>query len=235
MANEFEIDLADYAKLIKRFKDGKQKFKVAVSRMLTSQAAGTRDESLRVMNNYFMVRNRRFIETRMRYTKAKYSMPINAQTAYMGVRPAPRFSALVEQELGKKTKRTRVATLLARRKSKAKQVSRPVRMKGGNIFPKPEDYNGKSLRHKNIVMLQALGRDGYRGPFVIHGWHKYASGLYKFGRGRRGKKKVNMLWAFDPEHRQPARIKFLAISRARYFAKNDQRRVWARIMRQIAI
>lgn len=227
MAGEmFQMDIRDLLKLRRYYKKSPRSFAAAVGMLLNNFAFGTRAEVFRVMPTLMTIRNKRFLETRIRAKKTHLRLPISSQQSETGSIGAKRFTAWEEQELGKRTKRTRVASILARG-AKQKQIKRPFRLRPGMNFPTPDDFPGRSGHHRAIVMLQKLGREGYKKPFIVLKHKRITPGLYKFKGGRGAKRKLRMLQSFKPARLQPRRIRWLTISRRKYLSGMNLRREWA--------
>lgn len=100
-----------------------------------------------------IVRNKRFVASKIKVDKTHTRQPISSQEAIVGSIDGPRFSGWVEQELGTKTKRTRVFTRLARRGSPTRPAQPSVRLKASNDFTTPDDYPRLDDNHRAVVML----------------------------------------------------------------------------------
>lgn len=192
----------------------------AATNVLNSFAFGNRTESMKVIRTRMTVRNERFLSSSMRVEKAKLGQDITRKHSEVGSIQRDRFSGWKEQELGTTTKKTRSQSLLARGGTLTKAVRPSVRMKKANAYEKPENFDGKNLHHRNIVMMQELRRRGYRKPFVIHGHKRIRSGLYKFHS-----RKLMILQDFR-QPKGPKRVKWLQGGERKYFAKNKPSDVW---------
>lgn len=222
----FAIKSQDLLKLQRFYRKAPRQFTAASAETLSSFAFGTRRKSILVIKNRMTVRNERFVTGSLRVQKASRSVPMNSQVAIAGSISRARFSGWEEQELGTKTSRTRTATRFAR-KGGSRPVPPSLRMKPGNKFLAPRDFEGQSDEHKVQVMLQTLSRQRYKKPFVIKGHRRFNSGLYKF-RG----KKIMMIWRFKTR-KQPKRLRWQTISRDLYFATTRIDSVWANSLRKV--
>jgi hypothetical protein len=77
-------------------------------------------------------------------------------------------------------------------------------------------------------MLRILERRRERTPFIIHGHHKFESGLYHF-KGR----KLRMLQSFNPRNRQPQRIRWMTGGRRNFFKGADIRAIWTKNLNHV--
>lgn len=228
MSDLFSIHGGDLINLRKLYKRAPKKFLRITANMLTSFAFGNRKESLDIIHSKMTIRNPKFISRMIRVIKARGNEPISRQESIVGSLTTDRFSGLKEQELGTKTKRTRVFSLLARFGDIKRQAKPSARLKPGNQFLTPDDFPGKSSQHRVISMLQILGREKHKKPFIIKGHRKFKSGLYQFYR-----RKLRQLQSFEPDSPQPKRVRWLSGGRKKFFATANIRKMWANSLRRV--
>lgn len=228
----FEINLNDLQTYEKFLRRSPKQIAAVRGMVLNNYAFGTRDESIKVIEKRMIIKQSRFVPRRIQVKKSRLSGHPRNQISKTGSTRLPRFSAWEEQELGKKTERSRVFTLFARGGSKGRVARPQARLKPGRDRPTPEDYKGKNRTHRAIVMLQILGREGYKKPFIIRYHKKVAPGLYKFTGGKK-KRKLRILQAFEPREVQPKRISWLIGGRDRYFRKNPPGKTWSKAMKRV--
>lgn len=217
----FQLDRKELDRLVRLYKRMPREFQQATARMLNSFAFGTQKEAIKVIQRRMTVRNQRFVKSAVRVRKARGSDQLTAQEAITGSIFRARFSGWREQELGKATDRTRIATIFARGGDKGKQIRPSLRMKSNNQFLSPDDFPGNSAAHRVVVMLQVLSRKRHRRPFIIKHHPKFKPGLYKFQR-----RKLHMVQDFNPSKPQPRRIRWMTSGRKRYFRGVDLRALW---------
>jgi hypothetical protein len=220
---DFTMDHKDILKFMQLSKKAPRRLGYASANLLTSFAFGTRRKSIQVIAQKMTVRAQSFIVGSIRYDRAKGNKSINAQVSEVGSIRRPRFSGLVEQETGVRTKRSRVFTQLARRDKITNIVPGPHRLKGANVFPSRDDYGGSA-----IALINVLKRKKYKKPFIISGHKRFKKGLYKFVRNR-----LRKIQDFEPRRVQPKRVKWLTLGRIRYFKGADINKQWNKSIKRI--
>ena len=184
------------------------------------------------MRSTMTVRNDSFLRSRIRVKKAPGGASMANKEAVVGSVRAARHTGWAEQEGLKPDNREKVITPLARGGSNKKRVRPAMRMKKGKKHPRPGDFKGSSARHRATVMLQTIGRTRSKKPFVIHGHPKISPGLWRFGRGSKGRRKLEPLQLFKEKPATPVRNLWMTKSVDRYFRKLDKKRVWGNIIKR---
>ncbi len=216
-----------------------KRFAVATGMMLNNFAFGVRDTIVKdVLPSRMVVRSPRFVQSRVRVSKSHFREPIASQESRVGSIASKRFTGWIEQEGGASSLRTRTAHLLSRKGDRKGLHKSPFRMKRTNDFEDPDDtkVKGASTPHtRAVVMIQMISRrKGRKKPFMIHGHKNMKSGLYKIGRGRRGKQKIQMLQRFDsPKARSIKRVRWMKISRTVYFSRLNLRSMWVKVLNKL--
>lgn len=228
----FQVNRTDLNRLHKFFKNSPGKFNWAVATMLNNFAFGTRSASMQIIHDEMLVRSPSFVASSLQVEKTRGSIPMAAQKTKMGSVRRPRFSGWVEQELGTATKRTRTIQLEARGGSKKGKVKAKARMQNTGRFRTPDDYPGSSAHGRAVTMLNILGRQGHKEPFVIKGHRRLKTGLYKFKGGGK-KRKLRMLQNFRPRNAQPKRVRWLTKGRDNFFSQADVRMMWGGALRRV--
>lgn len=218
----YKINDKDIKRLIKFDKKAPGKMKIATAGMLNSFAFGNRKESLNIINRRMTVRSKKFVQSSIRVDKARGNQSIDKQRSSIGSINRPRFTGWEEQETGKRSKRNRVATTLARGGDFKRKIKPSARLKSANTFRSPDDYKGGSPHNRAVIMLQDLHRKKWRKPFIIKGHKRIKRGLYKILR-----KKLQLLQSFNPRNTQPKRVRWLSGGTKMYFRKTDIRMLWA--------
>lgn len=207
MPDVFELDRKELKRLEKFYKNAPKKAAKASASVMNRMTFVTRQIAMQQLNKSMTIRNPRFMSRQLKFTKAKVA-PISSQFAEVGSVFAENFSGWNEQELGTKTKRTRVQSVIARSGSKSKQVSPSARMKPGKRFGDAQDIYGpkpKTDGHRLFVLYQVLKRKGKKVPFIISRRMKgFGKGLYKMRR-----KKIVKLQDFEPANQQPKKVKWM--------------------------
>jgi hypothetical protein len=231
---DFVINHTDMDRLAEIFENAPRDLRRATGMFVNNLAFGTKDEIPSTMARLMTVRDKRFVKSRIRVQKSRFAAPIDAQMSVVGSIFGQRFSGWEEQELGKRTARHRVFTLLGRGGSASRKTTQRARLKTLANFPKPEDYPGVSAEHRVIVMLNVLARKGFKRPFIIHGHSKIHSGVYQFrGRGSKRKPKpIKIVQSFKPRKVQPRRIPWLRTSRDTYLRRVNVSSLWAQVIRR---
>jgi hypothetical protein len=228
------INLQHQKRLEKRLRDELFHGRAAASVMLNNLAFGARKEMPGYMATVMTVRSKPFVKSRFRVKKST----TRTQRAEVGVVASPRFSGWTEQQSGAKADRTRVATLLARSRKTTGRIAPKARLKPGVSLPSPKDYpshNG-SQEIRVATMLRTLARKKHKGAFILPRRKGKAGGVYRFGRKKRGKKRVVLLQSFDSRNTQPKRIDWLQGGSRSYLrkVKPHMGAMWAHAMRKTA-
>ena len=224
----FSADTKEIKKLAEAYGLTAKDYRVSTGMFLNNQAFGTRDKAIKVIGRRMVVRNPSFVTRQLRVTKASFRAPIDSQQAVMGSVTTKRFSGWEEQESGETADRTRAFSVLGRRGNRDRKAPPPFRLKDDTDFDEPENYKGKNQHHRSIVMLQILGRKkGRQKPFMLY-WHNRAKpGLYKFGRGRKGKRPLKMIQRFEsPTAGRIKRVKWMDSAIHWYGATTNLNREW---------
>lgn len=152
------------------------------------------------LDRNMIIRAPAFIKGSVRFQRATMNRP----EAEFGSIRRDRFSGWEEQQTGRRTKRTRVQTLQARRRNWKNKVAPRVRLKPGAKFIRPADVR---LNNNQIVpFLQILDRRKYRQPFFIPTRYKRLQrGLYIFVS-----RKIRRVQNLDPANVQPARDEWMS-------------------------
>ena len=228
MATIFSLDKSDLKNLEKFFKVAPFKFAKAARGLLNGFAFGTRQESVKQINRRMTVRNTRFVNSVLRFNRARGN-DINTMVSEAGSIGRDRFDGWKEQEEGVKTKRSRVATFMARGNNKQKQIRPSMRMKPNHQFINENTWelNVKNNSRRVPVFLMEIARRGYTKPFIISRRYKnYKRGLYI-----RRRKRIRLLQSFEPANVQPKRIKWLTAARANFFKRTNLRNEWAKAIK----
>ena len=225
----FDISSPDLKKLKKFFKQAPRQFQFAAAGVLNDQAFGTRREAIQKIGRNMIVRNPKFVNSMVRFNKARGAQDISLQQSETGSMRRKGFSGWVEQETGKRTQRTRTQTLLARGGSRQNIVKRGFRMRPGLKFTDPDDFSDVvgNPEHRTIAMLAILRRDKFKKPFILPSNRRGKKGLYKFQRG-----KVKRLQNLEPSKPQPKRKPWLIPGRNQYFQKTNLIAVWKEQLRR---
>ena len=224
----FDLNTKGIEKMVKLFRKMPREFAKGTGSMLNDFAFGTRNTSFEVIQESMVVRSRAFVNSRFRVEKTHRRMPMETQEATVGSIFSKRHSGWREQQTGEKTARERTITELGRLKNRTRKLVGSARFKKENVFESHRDYKGKSVEHRNIVMMQTLDRRRWKKPFIISGKKGMISGLYKFFR-----RKPRLLQVFDSKKLQPKRIPWMEDAITRYFQREDLGRLWKGTMRRM--
>lgn len=227
MADTFYIDKNSKRKFKKQLSKLQRKFVGAAGMTLNDFAFGARKEYVDVIHSRMQVRNTGFIKRQLWAEQAKFSQGINHMQSKAGSRDKNNFSGWREQIEGSRMKRDKAITLAARGGSSGRRVKPSVRMRKGKNWKQPRHYKGRGMRGKADAMLQQLGREGYRQPFVIYGHRTLPSGLWMFGGGPRDRRRLVALQLFG-ERAKVRRLMWMPIANKLYFNSNPPGRTWER-------
>lgn len=233
MAELFRLDHKDILKLREFYNKAPRKYSMAAGMVLNQFAYGTYENSTKAIMWGLTIRKYSLIRWALRYEKTSTRVPINAMESSAYSIRRGKFTGWDEQETGRKTERTRVASLLARGQKTTGQIGTPYRLYRGRKFLRPDDYPGKSSHHRAQMLLLDLARVNWKDPFVVWGHKRMPPGLYKF-RGRktkRGMRRPMLLQSFDPQRVQPRAYKWMTISRNWYFQENTPIMVWKKVLK----
>jgi hypothetical protein len=218
----FEFKPADMLLLRKFYKRAPNEYKRVMANMMTAFAFGTRAVSLNIIRKHMVVRNNRFVNSRVRVQKAVSGR----MRAIVGSVRGPRFTGWEEQE-GAPTQRTRVFGIMARRGDIHRTAIGVSRLKPGADHIEPDDYQGRTERFRNTAMLMDIRRRKIKKPFVIRRHSKIKPGLYRFVRN-----KLQMLQRFK-FRKQPQKVKWMSGAVPLYMTRGRVRNEWAKSIRHV--
>jgi len=118
----------------------------------------------------------------------------------------------------------RTATIHSRKGSKRRQMLARARLKPGNKFYKPEQFQGKSLQRKFYFMMRVLGSRG-GGEFLLSRNVPLKNGSLRRGLYSLRKSKIRRLQGFEGSS-QPRRNPWHTKSLRMLSTRNDMRKVW---------
>lgn len=232
MSQLFDIDISQLIRLKKFYKRAPNEFKKVSANVLNSFAFGTRAEALKVIKSKMIIRNERFVNSRLRVVRTSGNKEVSQQESIVGSISTKRFSGWKEQQFGTLPERDRTFTPFARRGDMKRAVLPSVRLKPSNKYVSSDEFAGKTPSQRLIVMLQVLNRKKYKKPFIIkHKSNKFKKGLYKFyGSGKN--KKILALQFFNVR-KAPKKIEWMTMASDNYFRKNNVENIWADSMKRI--
>lgn len=226
MAKTFFVKSTDILRLRKLVKQYPQKMRAVTAKILNDLAFHTRKEALKILENKLLIKQKNFISKIILVKKTTASKPMNDQKSTVGSIRRPRFSGFEEQELGTKTKRTRVASLYGRGGIKRAVIKGTYRLR--RTFPTPSNFKGIDSSHRTTVMLASLSRQKYKKPFIITKHKKFRPGLYRFLR-----KKIVPLQHFKPRRLQPQRLRWLSMAYEKTYQNIGIGGLWLRALKKI--
>lgn len=221
-----ELRQRDLLRLANRLDELPVILRATTAKALDELAFVTRNNAISLLRSKLKIRNERFVFGSIRVLKASKSRPISQQDSIVGSIARPRFSGLVEQETGSPTTRTRVATLLARGRSRAQTIRPSFRMRG--TFITPEESQGANQSIRVAKMLGKLRRSKHRRPFIIRRDRVWRPGLYKLQRG-----KARLLQYFRSPRLQPKRFRWLTLATDKTIELARLDGIWLRALRRI--
>jgi hypothetical protein len=227
MAGEmFQVDKIGLYKLEQFYKRAPKQFRVASASMLNHFAFGTKKTTFGVLFDRMIIRDQRFVKSKIRVKMASKRAPVRNQESIVGSIEDDRFSGWIEQETGKKVDKktggTRTFSLAGRRGSKKRKALQRARMKPENDLIKPEDFRHQDGHHRVLRMLKELSAKREKKPFKVYGHNSMAPGVYAF-KGR----KLTMLQRFSTS-KQPDRVPWMQLARTRYFRSTNMQHLWGK-------
>jgi len=223
MADIFNMDKRDLRKLQRFQKNAPREFRKATAGVLNSLAFSTKKLDEENIDNSMIVRNRRFVNSSLRVEKAR-SGPIESQIATEGSINRPRFTGWVEQQKGTAPKKKRTSTLASRKGSKRRQMLARARLKSGNQFYKPEQFQGRSLQQRFYFMMRVLGSRG-GGEFLLDTDIPTKRGALTAGLYNLKKSRISRLQSFKGG-KNPKRDNWHTRSLMQLNRRNDIKYIW---------
>ena len=228
--NTFTIDSQDLKKLDRFFKGFPKEMRQATAGILNSLAFQTRKNDIQIISANMIIRNRRFLESSLR-VKTTPPRRIEEQVAYAYSMERPRFTGWKEQQKGTPPKRKRSITKYARGGDMHKQVRHKARLKSGNKFYRPEQYQGKTYQQRFYFMMRVLGSRG-GGEFLL--LKKIATKRGMLGRGLYVLKghQIKKLQDFERSF-NVRRDMWRSQSLSKLHSNNDIQRIWKEQLNRI--
>lgn len=221
---EFVFTSRDLIMLNRFYKRAPSLFKKAILGTTNNMAFGTRKVAINVIAKMMTVRNKRFVDSRLRVRKAHSGR----FEAVFGSISSERFTGWPEQEFGKATGRTRVSTMASRLGNVKKQMIGQARLKPSASFIEPEDFEGQTDRFRTTAMIAYVLRTRATKSFIIRKRSqrsKFQPGLYRLVSGR-----IKRLQKFQTV-KQPRRKMWMKRSIELYFTKTRVRNEMASAIR----
>lgn len=220
----FKMDRKDLDKLGKMLNESPKSVKYVTAGVLNSLAFGMRKNDVEEISASMIIRNRRFVESAIQVDKARAGR-IENQIAIVGSVKRDRFSGWSEQENGKDVSKSRAATTEARGGNPQSQVKPKARMKSGNKFYKPSQFQGKNDRSRFMSMMRILGSRG-GGEFLLSESYnglkrELPKGLYRLKHG-----KIKLLQSFK-KPQKPNRNQWQSRAMRKLEQNNDMAKIWA--------
>ena len=238
MAEIFDMNAEFLIRLRRFYKKAPKVFMQAAAATINSFAFGTQKQARRVIGRKMVVRNVKFIAGSIQTTPARPNVPLSRLEAMTGSVHRPRYTGLVEQELGRASRKDRVFTSAARGGNFGSPVKGWARLKPNAKYPSPRNSNrltsartgrknfslsGLSGSKRIVAFLSILHERKKPQTFVIHKrFGRFKRGLYRFKQGV-----IKKLQSFDTKHK-PKRVRWLTEGRKNYRSSVNVARVWAR-------
>ena len=213
---EWYVDLSEVDGIRKWYGEQPRLMRVASACLLNEFAFGTRTRAIQTIGEMMIVRNKRFVSSRLRVTKAKTSAPINIQESWTGSMATQRFSGWVEQEKGVPTNRNRFSTLAGRGGDEHKQMRPSIRLKPKHQVITQADYEPR-------------GGPSNVGGFIAMALRKKETRLIRIKGVILKRKRSKLEVVQSLKRKQPRRLRWLRKARGLYFQHTDINRLWSRI------
>lgn len=224
------MDPSGLKKLERFFKGFPVQARQATAGILNSLAFTTRKYDIENIKSDMIVRNRKFVEGSLRVQMTK-SIDINHQIAYAGSIRRPRFTGWEEQQTGKPPARKRSISIAARGGTKTNRVKTRARLRSGNKFYKPEQFQGKSSQQRFYFMMRVLGRRG-GGEFLLTQAIQTKRGQLAPGLYNLKGKKITRFQKFDRDIKI-RRHAWRSQSISKLHARNDIDKIWGQQVERI--
>ena len=231
--SKFWTNQRDIARLKKFYKRAPKQFMYAARGVLTSIAYKARIQQIAEIQNSMTIRNTRFVESRIRYQKARGNRLDNLYSLSGSV-SGNRFSGWKEQELGTPTSRTRTQSLSARGDDWKRQVRGSARLKTANRFLDIEsEGEGATLEQKTAAVLAGMRRGTIaKRNFLIR--RRMGGRMRTMRTGLYGMKRrlIYRYQTFKPDRVQPKRNRWHTRAIQRTMNKISLRNEWANQIRR---
>lgn len=221
---EFVLDDREVKRLRQWYPKQPRLIQESVADMLNHFAFGTRTQAIAQIGKTMVVRNARFVASRIQVTKARSNQAVTSQRSRTGSVAVPRFSGWVEQETGKTTERKRFATMAGRGGDIKKQIRPSVRLKpkAEVITPGTAGYTPRGGK-KNISGFIAMVLRNKENRLVRIGRNilKRRPGQIMYQA-----KKTQLQLVQRLKKKQPRQIHWLRDARAAYFRGVNLDALW---------
>jgi hypothetical protein len=218
----FVITTAGFVRAKSEWKKTEKALQRSTAQALSDMAFAVRKEALdHVIPSAFVLRAVPLMRRTLLVQKAA-PIAINMQQSVFYARGRQRWTALVEQETGKKTQRKHVATLAAR-KSKTRRIAPSGRF-GRDIETGAGISGARDYHHRMIIMMQMLGRQRSKKTFLLGQRIGGAKpGLYRLVSGG---KKLQLLQLLHPDRLQPKTHHWMMQARSQGLSSGRLRSIW---------
>lgn len=222
------LDKRDILKLEKFYKRAPKQFMIAARGMLTTFAFQAREQQIKEIQSSMTVRNLRFVQSRIRYQKARGSR-IDNIFSESGSIQSPRFTGWKEQQTGVSAQRTRTQSLIARGEWKS-QVKGTARMKPANKFFDPDsEMEGKSTEQRVTAAIAGMRKGTVKKRnFLIRKKMKGRLSTFKRGLWAMKRRLLFRLQTFNPPRLQPKRNPWHTRAVQKAMKKINLRIEWAK-------
>ena len=232
--SRFWINQQDIKRLKKFYKRAPRQFMYAAKGVLTTLAFKARDAQITEIQTSMTIRNTRFVQSKIRYQKARGNRIDNLHSLSGSVR-SNRFSGWEEQELGTTTTRTRTQSLSARGDDWKNQVRGSVRMKTSNRFLDVEsEGEGSTLEQKTASVLAGMRKGTIaKRNFLIR--RRMGGRMRTMRTGLYGMKRrlIYRYQTFKPDRVQPKRNRWHTMAISKMMGRISLRNEWANQIKRI--
>lgn len=194
MSDMFKVDFIQLERLKKAYKQYPKEFARASCNVLNSQAFYMKQHTIPTeLDRTMTIRSKAFVNSSIRYDKARPRTDISSQQAIVGSIFRDRFTGWQEQQLGTKSDRKHVPTTMARGGSWSKTQVQSRRLKPTNTLRKRP--NNQSIPQ----FLQIMSKM-YKGEmfYLDQDYKKMEKGIYIII-----KDKIHKIHDLSPKTTQP--------------------------------
>jgi hypothetical protein len=228
--NNYTLNDRDLKMLLKYYRNAPRLYARCAAQYISHAAYNTRQLAVRRVSRTMTVRSPSLVRRMMRYTPARGSN-FGALIATAGSVRMARHTSWAAQEGLSSKKSTKTITRAARRGRLSNRVAPLARLKPSRRkAPLTKGGGGQAQWKKR---LWQLSKKNWRLPFTIINSQRLPSGLYQFGRGAPGHRKIKLLQIFNKPPKATGRNPWLQSSVKEHFYSINQRAVWAGIIRRV--
>jgi hypothetical protein len=233
-----KIDDKQLKNYIKSLEEAGPKAKGIISGILNSHAFKTREYDIKNISQSMVIRDTKFMTGSLRVEKASKTSSINSMIAIAGSINRKGFSGWKEQQDGGTPKKRRGYTPGARNGNFKNKTVGTSRLKSGQKFSRPTDFNFPGIKSENQkiglflkIMMDRKNKSGLMKEgksFVLPKYKGFERGLYNYKNH-----KFTKYQEFDKANRPVKSNKWRSRSLSDLYSKNDIDKLWTDGLKRI--